>query len=243
MWKSLTCSFCEIIFVIFIPVLLKMVSFYNFSSLSKLLYCDKKLLKIFLFLCIILSKITTELVLEKLSNFRKWLTVESCPTACWIAFSMLYQLVYSILSYLNGLILEWSGHFEETKKVFGSSLLDLDDRVTWVIPIISVSLYLSINLWNIHTRFWKWKWSFPLRISSVNMTKSTVSCDTFTEEILNEKFHFLCSVMVSCCLCARMSFFGKFVGQNAYLQMYFWNIFCLWKLSRWYLYQDSVLFF
>ena len=32
----------------------------------------------------------------------------------------------------------------------------------------------------------KKKWSFPLRISSVNVT--------FTEEILNRKLHFLCSV-------------------------------------------------
>ena len=40
------------------------------------------------------------------------------------------------------------------------------------------------------------KWSFPLRISSVNMTKSTGNCGlvTFTEEILNGKLHFLCSV-------------------------------------------------
>ena len=38
-------------------------------------------------------------------------------------------------------------------------------------------------------------WSFPLKISSVNVTKFTVSCGfvTFTEEILNEKLHFLCS--------------------------------------------------
>ena len=40
---------------------------------------------------------------------------------------------------------------------------------------------------------------FPLRISSVNMTKFAVSWQcpdlvTFTEEILNEKFHFLCKV-------------------------------------------------
>ena len=40
-------------------------------------------------------------------------------------------------------------------------------------------------------------WSFPLRISSINVTKFTVSCVTFTEEILDEKLHFLCSVMVS----------------------------------------------
>ena len=38
------------------------------------------------------------------------------------------------------------------------------------------------------------KLSFPLRIPSVNPTKSAVSTDlvTFTEEILNGKIHFLC---------------------------------------------------
>ena len=39
------------------------------------------------------------------------------------------------------------------------------------------------------------KRSFPLTISSVNVTKSTVSCVTdlvtFTEEVLNRKLHFL----------------------------------------------------
>ena len=37
------------------------------------------------------------------------------------------------------------------------------------------------------------KLSFPQRISSVNVTKSAVAdLVKFTEEILNEKFHFLC---------------------------------------------------
>ena len=37
--------------------------------------------------------------------------------------------------------------------------------------------------------------SFPLRIYSVNVTKSARNCGlvTFTEEILNGKLHFLCS--------------------------------------------------
>ena len=37
---------------------------------------------------------------------------------------------------------------------------------------------------------------YPLRNSSVNVTKSAVTEDlvTFTEEILNGKLHFLCSV-------------------------------------------------
>ena len=36
------------------------------------------------------------------------------------------------------------------------------------------------------------KWSFPLRISSVNVTKSAETADlvTFTEEILNGKLHY-----------------------------------------------------
>ena len=40
------------------------------------------------------------------------------------------------------------------------------------------------------------KKSFPLRFYSVNVTKPAVSADfiTFTEEILNGKLHFLCSV-------------------------------------------------
>ena len=39
------------------------------------------------------------------------------------------------------------------------------------------------------------KLSFPLRISSVKVTKSAGFVDlvTFTEEILNGKFHFMCS--------------------------------------------------
>ena len=41
-------------------------------------------------------------------------------------------------------------------------------------------------------------WSFPLRISSVNMTKSAdADLVTFTEEIFNVKLHFLCSVHVT----------------------------------------------
>ena len=39
------------------------------------------------------------------------------------------------------------------------------------------------------------KWSFPLRISSVNVTSDLV---TFTEEILNGKLHFLCSALNLC---------------------------------------------
>ena len=37
------------------------------------------------------------------------------------------------------------------------------------------------------------KWSFLLNISSVTVTVETVDLVKFTEEILKEKFHFLCS--------------------------------------------------
>ena len=50
-----------------------------------------------------------------------------------------------------------------------------------------------------HTESLHKKWSFPLRISSANVTKSAVYFGfghiySFTEEIFNGKLHFLCSV-------------------------------------------------
>ena len=43
------------------------------------------------------------------------------------------------------------------------------------------------------------KWSFPLRISSVNVTKLEFPADLviFTEEIVNGKLHFLCSAFLN----------------------------------------------
>ena len=38
------------------------------------------------------------------------------------------------------------------------------------------------------------RWSFSLSTSSVNVTKSAADLVTFTEEMLNEKLHFLRSV-------------------------------------------------
>ena len=51
--------------------------------------------------------------------------------------------------------------------------------------------------------------SFPLRIPSVNVTKSKLMV-TFTEEILNEKLHFLYSVEKKC-------------REEAVLQTYWWS--------------------
>ena len=41
---------------------------------------------------------------------QKWLVIESCPTPRWIAFSMLYPLVYNTSSRFNELILVWSAY-------------------------------------------------------------------------------------------------------------------------------------
>ena len=41
---------------------------------------------------------------------QEWLVVESCPTPCWIAFLMLYRLVFNIRSHFNELILTWSAY-------------------------------------------------------------------------------------------------------------------------------------
>ena len=51
-----------------------------------------------------------------------------------------------------------------------------------------------------------WKWSFPLRIYSVNVTKSAEKwyLVTFTEEILNEKLHF-CAVQKQLSTCVEKS--------------------------------------
>ena len=39
---------------------------------------------------------------------QEWLVAGSCPTPHWIAFLMLYRLVYNIRSHFNELILAWS---------------------------------------------------------------------------------------------------------------------------------------
>ena len=41
---------------------------------------------------------------------QEWLVVESCPTPRWIAFLMLYRLVYNICSHFSELILAWSAY-------------------------------------------------------------------------------------------------------------------------------------
>ena len=64
-------------------------------------------------------------------------------------------------------------------------------------------------------------WSFPIRISSVNVTKPQIPADlvTFTEEIFNGKFHLLCSV-------ERLSWYFL-CAKN---KVFHWPISCQWSL-------------
>ena len=41
---------------------------------------------------------------------QEWLVVENCPTPRWIAFLMLYRLVYNIRCHFNELSLAWSAY-------------------------------------------------------------------------------------------------------------------------------------
>ena len=69
------------------------------------------------------SYICVFILSKKRRNFTKtfitqeWLVVESCPTPRWIAFLMLYRLVYNIRSHFNELILVWSAY---NKRVYYS---------------------------------------------------------------------------------------------------------------------------
>ena len=60
------------------------------------------------------------------------------------------------------------------------------------------------------------KWNFPLRCFSVNVTKSAVSSrfDTFTELILNEKLHLLCSECFLCRWAIVSTTYKKFLNTH-----------------------------
>ena len=63
--------------------------------------------------CLICSKKTAKLIPEKLPQLRNGLVVETCPPSHWIAFLMLYRLVYNIHSHFSELILAWSAYHKE----------------------------------------------------------------------------------------------------------------------------------
>ena len=92
--------------------------------------------------------------------------------------------------------------------------MDRPEAVVWICPIKKVFWKLSLHI----------KWSFPLRISSVNVIKSA-DLVTFTEEILNGKLHFSCSVCKNLKKTSTMrSFFSEMkvdIALFSFLALYF----------------------
>ena len=60
------------------------------------------------------------------------------------------------------------------------------------------------------------KWSFPLKISSVNVNRCTQTADLviFTEDVINRKLHFLCSASWQKELSRRWLIFKEFILQK-----------------------------
>ena len=80
------------------------------------MFCDKILFKTFLYLFIYFAQKDGTYDSRKTSITQEWLFVESCPTLHWIAFLMVYRLVYNIRSHFNKLILVWSAYSKFTGK-------------------------------------------------------------------------------------------------------------------------------
>ena len=100
-----------------------------------------------------------------------WLLLSKLPMF-HISSACKYKNSHNLRNYVTQYIYKFVDLLEET----GSALLSVK------VKIVTITLHK--------------KWSFPLRIFSVNVTKPQFPADflTFTEEILNEKLHFLCSV-------------------------------------------------
>ena len=109
-----------------------------------------------------------------------WLLLSKLPMF-HISSACMYKNSHNLRNYVTRHIHKFVDLLEET----GSALLSVK------VKIVTITLHK--------------KWSFPLRIFSVNVTKpqfphiywrnpDPADFLTFTEEILNEKLHFLCSV-------------------------------------------------
>ena len=106
----------------------------------------------------------------------------------------LWKLVFIDQSRLyNSLHSKISKIFNITSKYF--SVFDNTSSVAHTESYFHTYYFCSYFNFMVLIKYCTKKWSFPLRILSVNVTKSAVSCGlvTVTEEILNGKLHFLCS--------------------------------------------------
>ena len=105
-WKFPTFTFC--LNIRCIAILLKSVFLCTFWKL-KILVWWQKIQNLLIFLYLFRPNNHT-INFSKTFITQEWLVVESCPTPRWIAFLMLYRLVYNIRSHVNELILAWSAY-------------------------------------------------------------------------------------------------------------------------------------
>ena len=94
------------------------------------------------------------------------------------------------------------------------------------------------------------KWSFPLRTSSVNVTKSTVSCGfvKFTEETLNEKLHFLYSAWlltsnVRCIYMCKYQLISmlKLANNESSVRSFLMTNLCFWINNYFFIFRSNVI--
>ena len=113
---------------------------------------------------------------------------------CWIYLSSSGKFYPRKFTLIQTEKKRWKVHeknFTGMKKKFIIWLIWYSDSITELFEPLVCKLCLTC----LHIILHK-KWSFPLRISSINITNSAANCGlvTFTEKILNGKLHFFCSV-------------------------------------------------
>ena len=120
----------------------------------------------------------------------------------WTVLVTLYRLVLlqpTCLKIHENLIFDHRFDFREQKNILDNNQLEFTLKNLCINQLISIthSIFHTFNtcpLLEFVVSLHK-EWNFPLRISSINVTKSAVSSGLvmFTEEIHNGKLHFLCS--------------------------------------------------
>ena len=120
----------------------------------------------------------------------------SCESCLYSAFDL------TILSFLESIFCIFESHWSQ-------STYSNQEKFFVTTCNFSFNLLITINFSD--SNITALKWSFPLRISLVNMV-------TFTEKILIEKVHFLCSVFYS--LCEEKNEVTKLKRLNQYRKSY-----------------------
>ena len=129
----------------------------------------------------------------KIPNYSLWWVVifSAVHTLLDPSWKFVKSLLISRLSYLKtSSVLCWPIVIFKNRKSIWFCCRKLRTNLVYYCSVFIVAFkYLfTVLLFTLHK-----KWSFPLRISSVNVTKFT-DLVTFTEETFNGKLQFLCSV-------------------------------------------------